>query len=77
MRTGSRRLAIGLAAVLALALVVVVYGLTVGYAGEFRARLAEQGPAAPVVDLHSVDQLRTAFNDDAGTPRLLVLFSPT
>lgn len=72
-----RTLAVGLAAVLAVVLVAGLYVITNGYAGEIRARLGEQGPSAQVTDLHSVDQLRTAFNGDAGTPRLLVLFSPT
>jgi len=48
-----------------------------GYPDEFRQRLAETGPSAQVVDLHDVQQLATAFNQDDGTPRLVVLFSPT
>ncbi len=70
-----------LAAGLSVALVVIVlagaYVVRRGYPAELRARLGEQGPSAQVVDLRSVDQLRAAFNDDAGTARLLVLFSPT
>lgn len=30
-----------------------------------------------LTNLTSVEQLRTRFNDDRGTPRLLLLFSPT
>jgi hypothetical protein len=70
-----------LTAALSVALLVVVligaYVVVRGYPAEFRARLGEQGPSAKVVDLHSVDQLKAAFNQDAGTPRLLLLFSPT
>jgi len=44
---------------------------------EFRHRLAETGPSAQVVDLHDAQELATAFNQDDGTPRLVLLFSPT
>ena len=36
------------------------------------------GQAAPgVTRLNGVDQLAAAFNRDAGSPRLVVIFSPT
>jgi hypothetical protein len=70
-----------LTAALGVALVVLVlvgaYVLVEGYPAELRARLGEGGPSARVVDLRSVDQLEAAFNGDAGTARLVVLFSPT
>ncbi len=70
-----------LASVLGVAIVVVVlaaaYVVVRGYPAELRTRLGESGPSAQVVDLRSIEQLRVAFNEDAGTPRLLVLFSPT
>ena len=47
------------------------------YPDEFRHRLAETGTSARVVDLHDIQQLAAAFNQDEGTPRLVVLFSPT
>ena len=47
------------------------------YPDEVRHRLAETGPSAQVVDLHDVQQLAAAFNQDDGTPRLVLLFSPT
>jgi hypothetical protein len=34
-------------------------------------------PALPVHDLSNVGQLQTAFNAGQGTPRLILLFSPT
>jgi hypothetical protein len=30
-----------------------------------------------ITDLHSINQLRTAFNRASGEPRLIVLMSPT
>jgi hypothetical protein len=48
-----------------------------GYLSQVRWRLARHGPKAPVVELRSLDQLRRAFNDDTGKPRLVFLFSPT
>ena len=71
----------GLTAALGIVLVVLVllgaYVVRMGYPAELRARLGAGGPSAQVVDLHSIDQLKAAFNDDVGTARLLVLFSPT
>lgn len=34
-------------------------------------------PAKPMADMRSMDDLRTRFNDDAGSPRLVLLLSPT
>lgn len=53
------------------------YVVVRGYPAELRDRFGERASAAQVVDLHDIDQLKTAFNQDVGTPRLLVLFSPT
>lgn len=33
--------------------------------------------AGQLEDLQSIDQLATAFNEDAGQPRLILLLSPT
>ncbi len=78
MGTRTRTLLSTLGVALLIAVVLAgAYVVIRGYPGEFRNRLGEQGPPAPVVDLHSIDQLRTAFDQDAGTARLLVLFSPT
>lgn len=34
-------------------------------------------PAAPLVDLKTVDELRERFNRDKDSPRLILLLSPT
>ncbi|MGH2898275.1 MAG: hypothetical protein ACRDMZ_06335 [Solirubrobacteraceae bacterium] len=38
---------------------------------------ASTSPKRTLTDLHSIDQLRTAFNSASGAPRLIVLMSPT
>lgn len=48
-----------------------------GYLSQVRWRLARHGPEAPVMELRSLDQIRGAFNDAIGVPRLVFLFSPT
>lgn len=77
MRGRSRVLTAALAVVLLLVVLALAYVIRRGYPSEFQDRLGEQGTPAQVVDLHDVGQLQAAFNQDAGTPRLLVLFSPT
>jgi hypothetical protein len=47
------------------------------YPSEVADRLTHLGPAASMTDLSGTAQLRDAFNRDAGTPRLVLLFSPT
>jgi len=42
-----------------------------------RVREANSGPSAPLTNVDSVDQLKDAFNRDAGHPRLILLLSPT
>jgi hypothetical protein len=76
-RARSRALMAALSVVLIVFVLAGAYIVRRGYLPELRERLAEQGSSAQVVDLHNIDQLKVAFNQDAGTPRLLVLFSPT
>lgn len=69
------------AVLLAALLLVAVYqaGNPHSYVSEAVARLREanSGPSAPLTNLSSVDQLKDAFNRDAGHPRLILLLSPT
>jgi hypothetical protein len=78
-----RRVKIAIAAlsVLLVVLVAAVALLAGGhhgsYATEVADRLAHPGPGASLTDLRGTAQLRDEFNRDAGTPRLVLLFSPT
>ena len=78
-----RRVKIAIAALSALLIVLVAaVALLVGgrhgsYATEVADRLTHPGPGASLTDLRDTAQLRDAFNRDAGTPRLVLLFSPT
>jgi hypothetical protein len=50
------------------------------YVPELAERVAESrsnAPAAPVADLTDLSQLEAAFNAGAGSPRLIMLISPT
>lgn len=49
------------------------------YLSEAVARIGETvaGPEASITDINSIDQLQSAFNRDAGHPRLILLLSPT
>jgi hypothetical protein len=73
----SRRLTAALSVGLVVLVLIGAFVVVRGYPAELRSRLSETGPSARVVDLHSIDQLRSAFNEDAGVARLVVLFSPT
>lgn len=77
MRTRLRVL-MAVLSVAVLALVLLIGHVAAGgYWSEVASRFGERGQPLPVTDLHDIGQLQAAFNQDAGTPRLLVLFSPT
>jgi len=75
------RIAIATLSALLIVLVAAVALLAGGhhgsYATEVADRLTHLGPGASLTDLRDTAQLRDAFNRDAGTPRLVLLFSPT
>jgi hypothetical protein len=41
------------------------------------ALLLVPAPKAPLVDITSVDDLKSRFNEDGGKPRVILLVSPT
>jgi hypothetical protein len=66
----------GSAAVVVVALLVGVVALVqfiLGLIGGYRC----DQPAKTLVDMRSMDHLSHRFNDDAGSPRLILLLSPT
>ena len=78
-----RRIKITIAAlsVLLIVLVATVALLAGGHGGSYATEVADRlthpGPGASLTDLSDTAQLRDAFNRDTGTPRLVLLFSPT
>lgn len=48
-----------------------------GSAGTTAGQAPEKPSPSVLTDLHSLDELKTRFNDDTGVPRLVLLVSPT
>lgn len=56
----------------------VLLGLAVGLVvAVMIALLLVPGPDATLVDIASIEDLRTPFNEDRGAPRIVLLVSPT
>lgn len=64
------------AAILVVAVAILTLGRG-GYLGELVSRVGETGSPVAVHDLANINTLRDAFNRDAGSPRLILLVSPT
>ena len=64
---------------LMLTLVILAGAASVGRGlpGELLDRFSERGAPTTLTDLSGVNQLQSAFNQADGTPRLILLFSPT
>ena len=60
-----------------LTIAVAVMVATAGYLAYPRIKLAMSGQSVQLTDVSNVDSLRTQFNQDAGSPRLILVVSPT
>ncbi len=57
--------------------VAVTLALAASGCGGSRHTSSSTGAKRTLTDLHSINQLRAAFNRASGEPRLIVLVSPT
>ena len=74
--TSSKVIRWGAAAVVVAALLggaVALVQFFLGPIGGYRCDV----PAKPLAGMYSMNDLRASFNDDAGSPRLVLLLSPT
>jgi hypothetical protein len=70
--------ALVVAAAASAVVLVSQFGVSTSQAQPAAAPAELANPASPVLrDLRSVDELRSAFNRDAGKVRLVLLLSPT
>lgn len=76
----TRRRGITIAALGVLLILLVGFTLALtksGYTSELTARFGEHNQPATLTDLHDLGQFGTAFDHNAGAPRLVLLLSPT
>ena len=73
----TRPLATSVLALVAAALAIAGCGGGGSTDGATPATSSSERDGVRLTDLTSVEQLRTRFNDDRGTPRLILLLSPT
>ena len=59
------------------ALVLAVVMVVVAGCGGSHSTSSSTTPKRTLTDLHSINQLQSAFNTASGEPRLIVLVSPT
>ena len=58
-------------------IVLTVLGLALFVGKRIADSIIPDVPGVTLTDIHSIDDLRARFNQDQGTPRLVLLVSPT
>jgi hypothetical protein len=66
----------GVTAAVVVALLVGAVALVQSFLGPVLGYRCDE-PAQALADMNSMDDLRARFNSDAGSPRLVLLLSPT
>jgi hypothetical protein len=74
--TYSKLIRWGVTAVVLVALLVGAVALVQSFLGPVLGYRCDE-PANALAEMDSMDDLRTRFNDAAGSPRLVLLLSPT
>ena len=74
--TSSKLLRWGVTAAVVVALVGGVVALVQSFLGPVLGYRCDE-PAKTLADMSSMDDLRARFNEDADSPRLILLLSPT
>jgi hypothetical protein len=74
--TFSKLIRWGVTVAVLVALLVGAVALVQSFLGPVLGYRSDE-PANALADIDSMDDLRTRFNEDAGSPRLVLLLSPT
>jgi len=74
--TFSKLIRWGVTAAVLVALLVGAVALVQSFLGPIGGYRCDE-PANALADISSMDDLRARFNDDVGSPRLVLLLSPT
>ncbi len=74
--TSSKLIRWGLTAAVAVALLGGAVALVQSFLGPVLGYRCDE-PAKVLANMNSMDDLRTRFNEDPGSPRLVLLLSPT
>jgi hypothetical protein len=74
--TPSKIIRWGISAVVVVVLLGGAGALVQSFLGPIGGYRCEE-PARTLADMNSMDDLRARFNEDAGSPRLVLLLSPT
>jgi hypothetical protein len=57
--------------------VVIVLALALFLVKRISDNIIPDVPGVTLIDVHTIEDLRSRFNQDQGTPRLVLLVSPT